>query len=1026
MAAVQVAARCSNGALAPAQQQGQQGAQVDRECPLVLRPAGLAIMGHLGLTRRSDCVTGLPLAAHQKSSAHRNQPHNRPFESWRSSASSLAVPSAKTQTGGNSSRAKSTITRNGSRLHRKTLLAADDGIVQTTHSQSQIESQNKVLPAVSNQRVTLAPAVAAIQANASHLISSTNQLSHIVKQTSSSLAGARRHLALSASSRSTPSAATTNSRVRQGALYARRQYNITQPFSRSAASHAVQSATTSLPANITSFAGSSRQQCSTKLSNQRQQFNDSDAILNNGCCRKSSTLTKTPSKFSLTSSTSSLSLAVVKRAKASPQVTREGKSDSNSRSTVATSISFRTKNSTSNRASVGSFKSGLNSSIGSSKKLAGLVRPQDSYLLTCKTNGYTNATTSSGARERASPQVDRKPAAPIAGARLVEKDNTASNSYKSNLADNSLSHSIDLIAINERDNLAFNINKSQAYEPSFDGKSNRQTKLPYAVNAFSRNNQACQVAVAYREISTHDQGSGANRSLDSDDASRFAFTLNQTLDSTMISDISNNRLVNDQNPLSKKHPLTQQTKFPANDPKMPIKLSPFKEPLGLHHSCNINKDEVLSDRRGTGSCPIRIPSKPAELEQAENLHPQHEAFINQESSDCCDANQGTVKPKEDDRRAIVEIVALVVDEQSKCRDSESGGCSTYDRKAMDFQFEGEELELKDVKVAPASTFAKEADSCDLEQADERMLESPLACETSLRESSICNLKIKDRTQSGDIDIAIKKEPISDDYDLEARPFARGKFAQVKRCISKVSRQCFAAKCIKKRRRLVDIRHEILLEIEALKLSFYTDRIVKLYEVYETPNEMILVLEMANGGELQRVLDDEESIDERIVRRMVRQILEGLVQLHDNEIAHLDIKPQNLLLTEPYPNGDIKLCDFGISRRITKECEIREICGTPDYVAPEILRYDPISLTTDMWSLGILTYVLLSGYSPFGSDNKQQTFCNITQAKLDFPNELFSKISREAIDFIQKLVLREPSERLTSRQARNHSWLLTHE
>jgi len=275
------------------------------------------------------------------------------------------------------------------------------------------------------------------------------------------------------------------------------------------------------------------------------------------------------------------------------------------------------------------------------------------------------------------------------------------------------------------------------------------------------------------------------------------------------------------------------------------------------------------------------------------------------------------------------------------------------------------------------------------------------------------------------EISIKTDPISDLYNLEARPFARGKFAQVKRCVPKDnSTVCYAAKCIKKRRRQTDIRDEIMLEIEALKLSYETKHIVKLYEVYETSSEMILLLEMARGGELQRVLDNEEQLEEPIARRFIGQILEGLSFLHDNQIAHLDIKPQNLLLTEPFPDGDIKLCDFGISRRITEGCEIRDICGTPDYVAPEILRYDPISLATDMWSLGVLTYVLLSGYSPFGSENKQQTFCNITQGALDFPSEIFAKISQDAIDFMKKLIVREPLARMTSKEAIQHAWLVS--
>lgn len=275
-----------------------------------------------------------------------------------------------------------------------------------------------------------------------------------------------------------------------------------------------------------------------------------------------------------------------------------------------------------------------------------------------------------------------------------------------------------------------------------------------------------------------------------------------------------------------------------------------------------------------------------------------------------------------------------------------------------------------------------------------------------------------------LDIPIRIEMVSDIYDVEARPFARGKFAQVKRCVNRDTKQCFAAKCIKKRRRQSDVRSEILLEIEALKLSYLTDYIIKIFEVFETQSDIILVLEMASGGELQRVVDDGEIIEESSVKQIIRQILEGLTCLHDHDIAHLDIKPQNILLTKPYPNCDVKLCDFGMSRKITKDCETREICGTPDYVAPEILRYDPISLTTDMWSLGILTYVLLTGYSPFAGDTKQQTFCNITQAPLDFPSDIFDKISNEAIDFMTKIIVRDPNHRLTSRQAKDHPWLLS--
>ena len=284
------------------------------------------------------------------------------------------------------------------------------------------------------------------------------------------------------------------------------------------------------------------------------------------------------------------------------------------------------------------------------------------------------------------------------------------------------------------------------------------------------------------------------------------------------------------------------------------------------------------------------------------------------------------------------------------------------------------------------------------------------------------------------------------YDIEAKPFARGKFATVKHCLHRTSKTPFAAKCIKKRRRCQDVSHEIFHEVRVLMLASSCPRIVQLYSVFETSNEFVLILELASGGELQRVLDEEIFLPENTCKHIIRQVLEGILFLHDHSIAHLDIKPQNILLTSPLtctsspdssPSSstssasssniiscDIKICDFGISRVISSDCDLREIIGTPDYVAPEILNYEPISLATDMWSIGCLTYVLLSGCSPFGGDDKQETFCNITSAALDFPEQDFQGVSETALDFIRSLVVKEPKKRLTSHEAYDHQWIST--
>ncbi|GIY32045.1 hypothetical protein CDAR_411361 [Caerostris darwini] len=263
--------------------------------------------------------------------------------------------------------------------------------------------------------------------------------------------------------------------------------------------------------------------------------------------------------------------------------------------------------------------------------------------------------------------------------------------------------------------------------------------------------------------------------------------------------------------------------------------------------------------------------------------------------------------------------------------------------------------------------------------------------------------------------------------LELSGFAKiwkGKFATVRHCRHRATGSEYAAKTMRKRRRAADVRHEIVHEIHVLELSAHHPNIVQLHEVFETPSEIFLVLELVEGGELQRVLDDEESLGERDAAHLLRQILVGLAFLHEHNIAHLDLKPQNLLLTKPFPEGEVKLCDFGISRLITRGIEVREIVGTPDYVAPEVLHYEPISLATDMWSVGVLTYVLLSGHSPFAGDTKQETFCNITRGELDFPQDLFGDVSDAAIDFMQRLLVREPRERMSVEECLSHPWLRT--
>ncbi|XP_026770257.2 serine/threonine-protein kinase 17A isoform X3 [Pangasianodon hypophthalmus] len=234
--------------------------------------------------------------------------------------------------------------------------------------------------------------------------------------------------------------------------------------------------------------------------------------------------------------------------------------------------------------------------------------------------------------------------------------------------------------------------------------------------------------------------------------------------------------------------------------------------------------------------------------------------------------------------------------------------------------------------------------------------------------------------------------------------------------------------MRKRRKGQDCRAEIIHEIAVLELASSCHRVVNLHAVYEMPSEMVLVLEFAAGGEIfnRCVAERDEAFKEEDVKRLMRQILEGVAFLHKNNVVHLDLKPQNILLTSDNPLGDIKIVDFGLSRMVSSNQEIREIMGTPEYVAPEVLNYEPISTATDMWSIGVLAYVMLTGTSPFLGADKQETFLNISQINVSYTEEELEWLDKAAIHFIKSLLIKEPEDRATAEQCLKHQWLQTQE
>ncbi|KAI0235398.1 Death-associated protein kinase 1 [Lamellibrachia satsuma] len=252
----------------------------------------------------------------------------------------------------------------------------------------------------------------------------------------------------------------------------------------------------------------------------------------------------------------------------------------------------------------------------------------------------------------------------------------------------------------------------------------------------------------------------------------------------------------------------------------------------------------------------------------------------------------------------------------------------------------------------------------------------------------------------------------------------GQFAVVRKCRHRESGLEYAAKFIRKRRAKTSRRgvprDDIQREVAVL-MELNHSNIVKLHDVYENKTEVIVVLELVSGGELFEYLAEREKVSEDEAVVFLRQILEGVSEMHEKNIAHLDLKPENLMLLDRNSTR-LKIIDFGLSRKFVAGDEVKEMMGTPEFVAPEIINYDPLSLAADMWSIGVITYILLSGCSPFLGDTKQETFANVTSVQYTFDSEYFSSTSPLAIDFIQQLLVKNPTERATVHECLSHPWI----
>ncbi|XP_064518995.1 myosin light chain kinase family member 4 isoform X1 [Pseudopipra pipra] len=273
-------------------------------------------------------------------------------------------------------------------------------------------------------------------------------------------------------------------------------------------------------------------------------------------------------------------------------------------------------------------------------------------------------------------------------------------------------------------------------------------------------------------------------------------------------------------------------------------------------------------------------------------------------------------------------------------------------------------------------------------------------------------------------VSAKRVGINNYYNVnEDEILGGGRFGQVHKCEEKATGLKLAAKIIKAKG--PKQKDEVKNEINVMNQLNHVN-LIQLYDAFESKNDIVLVMEYVEGGELfDRIIDENYNLTEMDTISFIKQICKGIQYMHQMYILHLDLKPENILCVNREAN-QIKIIDFGLARRYKPREKLRVNFGTPEFLAPEVVNYEFVSFPTDMWSLGVIAYMLLSGLSPFLGDDDNETLNNILACNWDFEEEEFRNVSDEAKDFISKLLIKEKCWRLSATAALKHPWLTDHQ
>lgn len=264
-------------------------------------------------------------------------------------------------------------------------------------------------------------------------------------------------------------------------------------------------------------------------------------------------------------------------------------------------------------------------------------------------------------------------------------------------------------------------------------------------------------------------------------------------------------------------------------------------------------------------------------------------------------------------------------------------------------------------------------------------------------------------------VSYKTNSITKEYSL-GKTLGTGAFGTVRKAVHKPTKQERAIKILKKSGQ---DEEKLFLEVNILsKLSH--PNIMHIYEFYDDTANFYIVSELCKGGELFDMISEKGCFGEAEACQVMQQLMSAICYCHKNHVVHRDLKPENILLEDKKDSPIIKLIDWGGARYFSKHKKMTKVNGTPYYIAPEVLKevYDE---KCDIWSAGVILYILLCGYPPFNGETDVEIMSAVKKGEFDFPEEEWSVITKEAKELISKMLTYDPKKRLSAMEVLKHEW-----